>query len=48
MPHKVVIGQQEVDDGYKELKKLAKRLAKAMDGKPFLEREGVAEISKQV
>lgn len=48
VPHKVVIGQQEVDDGYKELKKLAKRLAKAMEGKPFLEREGVAEISKQL
>ena len=48
MPHKIVIGQQEVDDNYKDLKKLAKNLAKEMAGKPFIRREWVAEISRQL
>lgn len=48
IPHKIVIGQQEIDDGCKELRKLAKNLAKEMIGKPFIRREFPAEISKQL
>jgi threonyl-tRNA synthetase len=48
VPHKVVIGQQEIDDNCKDLKKLAKSLAKEMAGKPFIRREWVAEISRQL
>ena len=48
VPHKIVIGQQEVDDNYKDLKKLAKNLAKEMAGKPFIRREWGAEVSRQL
>ncbi len=48
VPHKVVIGQKEIDDDCKELKKLMKSLVKEMAGKPFIRREWVAEISRQL
>lgn len=48
VPHKVVIGQQEIDANCKKVKKLAKSLAIEMIGKPFIRREWVAEISRQL
>ena len=48
VPHKVVIGQQEIYNNYKELKKFAKNLGREMIGKPFIGREWVAEISRQL
>lgn len=46
--HRVVIGQQEVDDQFKELDKLAAKLAKEAGGKPFIRREWPAELSRQL
>jgi len=46
--HKIVIGQQEVDDNFRALKSLAKKLAKDMQGKPFIPRECPPELSKHV
>ncbi len=45
--HNVVIGQQELDDNFRELKAQAKKLAKEDQGKPFIPREWPAELSKQ-
>lgn len=46
--HKVVIGQQEVDDELRDVKALAKKLAKEVQGMPFIPREWPSELSKQV
>jgi threonyl-tRNA synthetase len=48
VPHRVVIGQKEVDSGYKVLKDLAARLAEEAAGKPFIPREWPAELSRQL
>lgn len=48
IPYKVVIGQQEIDDGYSELKEIVNKLAKEMRGKPFISREWPAEVSRQL
>jgi threonyl-tRNA synthetase len=48
IPQRVVIGQKEMDDGYCELDALVQRLAKEMDGKPFIRREWPAEVSRQI
>ncbi len=47
VPHKAVIGQQEVDNGCKDFLKIVDNLAKQMKGKPFIAREWVAEVSRQ-
>lgn len=47
VPHKIVIGQQEVDNECNEAKVFARKLADEMKGKPFIRREWVAEISRQ-
>lgn len=46
IPHKVVIGQKEIDAGFVELDELVKQLAKEVKGKPFIRREWPAEISR--
>jgi hypothetical protein len=48
VPHKLVIGQNEVDDGFSELKKLVKQLSKEVGGMPFIPREWPAEVSRQL
>ena len=47
VPHKIVIGQQEVDDGFSQLDVLVNDLALQMNGKPFIRREWAAELSRQ-
>lgn len=44
--HKVVIGQQELDDGLKDIKALANKLAREVQGMPYIPREWPAEASK--
>jgi threonyl-tRNA synthetase len=46
VPHKVVIGQKEIDAGFVEFDKLVRQLAKEVKGKPFIRREWPAEISR--
>lgn len=48
VPHRIVIGQKEIDDNYAELDKLVKRLVKDVSGKPFIPREWLSEVSKQL
>ncbi len=48
VPHKIVIGQQEIDDQFKELEKLVAKLAREVEGKPFIRREWPAEVSRQL
>ena len=48
VPHKLVVGQKEVDDGFSELKELIEKLAKDVSGKPFIPREWPAEVSRQL
>jgi threonyl-tRNA synthetase len=48
VPHKLVIGQQEVNDNFSELRVLADQVAKEVRGMPFIRREWPAEISKQL
>lgn len=46
VPHKVVIGQKEIDDDYAELDKLVMRLVKEVNGRPFIRRGWPAEVGK--
>ena len=46
VPHKVAIGQKEINAGFVEFDKLVKQLAKEVKGKPFIRREWPAEISR--
>jgi len=48
VPHKIVIGQQEVDDQFKDLEKQIAQLVKDVEGKPFIRREWPCEVSKQL
>lgn len=48
IPHKIVIGQQELDDELKDIRALAQKLAKEVSGKPFIPREWPAELGKQL
>jgi len=48
VPHKLVVGQKEVDDGFSELKELVKKLVKDVGDKPFIPREWPAEVSRQL
>jgi len=43
-----VIGQKEIDDGCSELNELAEKLAKQVEGKPFIRREWPMEVSGQL
>lgn len=46
VPHKIVIGQKEVDANFAELEEQVKELLEEVEGKPFIRREWPAEISK--
>ena len=48
VPHKIVIGQKEVDDNFSELEELVKKLVVEVEGKPFIPREWPASVSKQM
>lgn len=48
VPHKIVVGQQEIDGQFSELDKLVANLVKEVEDKPFIRREWSAEISKQL
>lgn len=48
VPHKVVVGQKELDDQFSEFDKLVSNLAKEVEGKPYIRREWPAELSKQL
>lgn len=48
VPHKLVIGQQEVDNSSRDFKRLVRQLAKEVEGKPFIPREWPAELSRQL
>ena len=48
IPYKLIIGQNEVNDGYIKLKRLVKKLSKEVRDKPFIPREWPAEVSKQL
>lgn len=48
VPHKIVIGQKEVDAGFVELDALLFRLAGEVAGMPFIRREWPGEVSRQL
>ncbi|HSW77405.1 MAG TPA: aminoacyl--tRNA ligase-related protein [Candidatus Chromulinivoraceae bacterium] len=48
VPHKIAIGQREIDNGCIELDKLIKELVKQVEGKPFILREWPMEVSRQL
>lgn len=48
VPYKLVIGQQEIDGGYSQLRSIVKELAKEVRSMPFIPREWPAELSKQL
>jgi threonyl-tRNA synthetase len=47
IPHKIVIGQKELDNNFSQLDLLVNNLASEMSGKPFIRREWPAEVSRQ-
>jgi len=47
VPHKIVIGQKELDDNFSQLDILVNDLAAEMSGKPFIRREWPIELSGQ-
>ena len=48
VPHKVVIGQKEIDDNFADLERLLKELIEEVEDKPFIRREWPMELSKQL
>ncbi|MCX6727780.1 MAG: His/Gly/Thr/Pro-type tRNA ligase C-terminal domain-containing protein [Candidatus Saccharibacteria bacterium] len=48
VPHKIVVGQQEIDGQFGELDKLIAKLIKEVGDKPFISREWPAEVSRQL
>lgn len=48
VPHKMVVGQREVDEEFSELNALLQKLANDMKGMPFIRREWPAEVSRQM
>lgn len=48
VPHKIAIGQKEIDGDFAELERLLEKLVKEVDGKPFIRREWPMEVSKQI
>ncbi len=48
VPHRVVIGQKEVDDSFAELDKLVAQLAREVRNRPFIRREWPGEVSRQL
>jgi len=48
VPHKIAIGQKEIDSGFAEFDQLVQQLVKEVENKPFIRREWPAEVSKQL
>jgi threonyl-tRNA synthetase len=48
VPHKVVIGQKEIDAGFEELEALVQKLSIDVKNMPFIRREWAAELSRQL
>jgi len=48
VPYKIVIGQKEVDADFEELDALVMQLSSVVKGMPFIRREWVAELSRQL
>ncbi len=48
MPHKVVIGQKEIDSGFIDLEVLVGKLGSDVRHMPFISREWPAELSRQL
>lgn len=48
VPHKVVIGQREVDDKFRGLEEFVEKLAVSVKGMPYIRREWPAELSCQL
>jgi threonyl-tRNA synthetase len=48
VPYKVVIGKEEINDGFSKFDALVKVLVNEVAGKPFIPREWPAEISRQL
>jgi threonyl-tRNA synthetase len=48
VPHKLVIGQKEVENGFQEFKELLDELARELKDMPFIPREWPAEVSRQL
>ena len=48
IPHKIVIGQKEVDNKFKAIKVLIKELSKIVIDKPYICREWPSEVSRQI
>ncbi len=47
VPHKVVIGQQEINDNFSDLKNLVEKLASEVKGMPYICRDWPADVSRQ-
>jgi threonyl-tRNA synthetase len=48
VPHKIAIGQKEIDGNFAEFEILIQKLVKEVEGKPFIRREWPMEISKNI
>ena len=48
VPHKIVIGQKEIDSGFADFEALAGELASDVQSMPFIRREWPAELSRQL
>jgi len=48
VPHKIAIGQKEIDSGFAEFDQLVQQLVKEVEDKPFIRREWPVEVSKQL
>lgn len=48
VPYKIAIGQKEIDSSFVEFEQFIQKLAKEVEGKPFIRREWPMEISKQL
>lgn len=48
VPHKVAIGQKEIDGEFVELERLLQKLSKEVEDKPYIRREWPVELSKQL
>jgi threonyl-tRNA synthetase len=48
VPHKIAIGQKEIDNNFAEFDQLVQQLVEEAKDKPFIRREWPAEVSKQL
>jgi threonyl-tRNA synthetase len=48
IPHKIAIGQKEIDSGFVEFEQLIQKLSQDVSDKPFIRREWPVEVSKRL